>query len=140
MPDLCFCQLGLPAQHAKWHIQGDHFLASKATDFFGNAGGYVLKVLLFSQDNRSLVFLTKPFLYPSYTQRQPSRHSAVSVTLCQGCPEQPSPPDVRLGMVYDPQLSQWVTLNWEFVSGLSIPNCSGIIDIVSFPGVALRIC
>lgn len=73
-------------------------------------------------------------------QRQPSHHSDVLVTLCQGCLEQPNLPAVLLGMVCDPQLSQGVTLNWEFVSGLSIPNCSGIIDIVSFPGVALRIC
>lgn len=135
-----FLPIGLACSARQMAYPGGPFPGQQGTDFFGNAGGCVLKVFLFSQHNRSLVFLTKPFSYPSYTQRQPSYHSGISVTLCQGCPEQPSLPAVRLGMICDPQLSQWVTLNWEFVSGLSIPNCSGIIDIVSFPGVALRIC
>lgn len=47
VPALCFCQQGLPALQAKGHVQGDHFPASEATNFFGNARGSVLKGSLF---------------------------------------------------------------------------------------------
>lgn len=67
----CFCQLGLPAPHAKMYVQGDHCPSSEVTDFFGNAGGCVLKGSLFSQDNRSFVLLTMPFSFPPCKLGQP---------------------------------------------------------------------
>lgn len=43
VPALGFCQRGLPAWPAKWYALGDCVPASDATNFWGNAGGHVLK-------------------------------------------------------------------------------------------------
>lgn len=94
VPALCFCQLGLPALPAKWHVQGGCFPASDATNFHGNAGGRVLMGPFFPQDSRSLVSWTMLISFLARTRGQPgccpTGHLSASSTVCQQLPGQPS--------------------------------------------------